>query len=126
MAARWWPPYGRTRARRPAICLDNVAAGGEVGGWPGSGDESQRLARSIQYQAEGTDAVSEPEVLMEGIVFGESPRWHNGQVWFSDWGANQVIALDTDGSHEVVVTVPSFPMCIDFLPDGRQIGRAHV
>jgi sugar lactone lactonase YvrE len=63
--------------------------------------------------------VSAPEVLMEGIVFGESPRWHHGRLWFSDWGANQVIALGTDGSHEVVVTVPSFPMCIDFLPDGR-------
>ena len=37
----------------------------------------------------------------------------------SDWGANQVIALGTDGSREVVVTVASFPMCIDFLPDGR-------
>ena len=56
---------------------------------------------------------------MEGIVFGESPRWHEGRLWFSDWGANQVIALGTDGSHEVVVAVPSFPMCIDFLPDGR-------
>jgi sugar lactone lactonase YvrE len=56
---------------------------------------------------------------MEGIVFGESPRWHDGQLWFSDWGANQVIALHADGSHTVAVTVPSFPMCIDFLPDGR-------
>jgi sugar lactone lactonase YvrE len=56
---------------------------------------------------------------MEGIVFGESPRWHDGRVWFSDWGANQVIALDADGSYQVVVTVLSFPMCIDFLPDGR-------
>ncbi len=63
--------------------------------------------------------MSTPEVLMEGVVFGESPRWHNGQLWFSDWGAHQVIALDTDGHHKVVVTVPSFPMCIDFLPDGR-------
>ncbi len=63
--------------------------------------------------------MSEPEVLMEGIVFGESPRWHDGQVWFSDWGANQVIALTPGGGHEVVVSVASFPMCIDFLPDGR-------
>jgi len=63
--------------------------------------------------------MSEPEVLMEGIVFGESPRWHDGQVWFSDWGAHQVIALDPGGSHEVVATVSSIPMCIDFLPDGR-------
>lgn len=58
-------------------------------------------------------------VLMEGIAFGESPRWHDGKVWFSDWGSNQVIALDPDGGHEVVVSVASFPMCIDFLPDGR-------
>src|SRR5258705_13527997 len=58
-------------------------------------------------------------VLMEGISFGESPRWHEGRVWFSDWGAHQVIAVDPEGGHEVVVSVPSFPMCIDFLPDGR-------
>jgi len=63
--------------------------------------------------------VSAAKVLMEGIVFAESPRWHDERLWFSDWGANQVIALGTDGSHEVVVTVPSFPMCIEFLPDGR-------
>jgi sugar lactone lactonase YvrE len=63
--------------------------------------------------------VGEAEILMEGIVFGESPRWHDGRLWFSDWGANQVIALDPDGSHEVVVRVASFPMCIDFLPDGQ-------
>jgi sugar lactone lactonase YvrE len=63
--------------------------------------------------------MSAPEVLMEGVVFGESPRWHDGRLWFSDWGANQVIALNDDGSHEMVVTVASFPMCIDFLPDGR-------
>jgi sugar lactone lactonase YvrE len=63
--------------------------------------------------------MSDAEVLMRGIVFGESPRWHEGRLWFSDWGANQVIVLNRDGGHEVVATVPSFPMCIDFLPDGR-------
>jgi len=63
--------------------------------------------------------VSAAEVLMEGIVLGESPRWHDGRLWFSDWGAHQVIALGPGGGHEVVATVPSIPMCIDFLPDGR-------
>ncbi len=63
--------------------------------------------------------MREPDVLMEGIVFGESPRWRDGRLWFSDWGAHQVIALNGDGSHEVAATVPSFPMCIEFLPDGR-------
>ena len=64
-------------------------------------------------------SLSYVTVLMEGVVFGESPRWHDGRVWFSDWGAHQVIALDPNGGHEVMVHVASFPMCIDFLPDGR-------
>ncbi|MET9490866.1 SMP-30/gluconolactonase/LRE family protein [Nocardia sp. NPDC006630] len=63
--------------------------------------------------------MNEPEILMRGIVFGESPRWHEGKLWFSDWGANEVIALGRDGGHEVIVKIPSFPMCIDFLPDGQ-------
>jgi sugar lactone lactonase YvrE len=49
----------------------------------------------------------------------ESPRWHDHQLWFSDWGAHEVIALDLDGKSEVIARVPSFPMCIDRLPDGR-------
>ena len=31
---------------------------------------------------------------MEGIGLGESPRWHEGRLWFSDWVAHEVIALD--------------------------------
>ena len=61
----------------------------------------------------------EPKVLMSGIAFGESPRWHDGRLWFSDWAAEEVIALDMDGRSEVVAHVHSFPFCIDFLPDGR-------
>jgi sugar lactone lactonase YvrE len=57
--------------------------------------------------------------LMSGLAFPESPRWHDGRLWFSDWGAGEVIALDLDGRSEVVARVPSFPMCIDHLPDGR-------
>lgn len=60
-----------------------------------------------------------PEVLLEGVVFGESPRWHDGRLWFSDWGAGQVIAVDGPGRGVVMASVPSFPLCIDFLPDGR-------
>src|SRR4051795_355627 len=61
------------------------------------------------------------QTLMTGIAFGESPRWHDDRLWFSDWGAKEVVALDLDGAGEVVVRVdfPSFPMCIDWLPDGR-------
>src|SRR6266511_3543608 len=66
---------------------------------------------------------SKPEVqtLMAGIAFGESPRWHDDRLWFSDWGAREVVAVDLQGKSEVIVRVrfPAFPMCIDWLPDGR-------
>jgi sugar lactone lactonase YvrE len=29
--------------------------------------------------------MSEPQTLMTGIAFGESPRWHDDRLWFSDW-----------------------------------------
>src|SRR3990170_509633 len=59
------------------------------------------------------------DVLMDGIAFGESPRWHDNKLWFSDWGAGRVYSVAADGSSAVEAEVESFPLCIDFLPDGR-------
>jgi sugar lactone lactonase YvrE len=56
---------------------------------------------------------------MTGLKLGESPRWHDGRLWFSDWGAQEIIALDADGTSEVMLNVASFPFCIDWLPDDR-------
>jgi sugar lactone lactonase YvrE len=63
--------------------------------------------------------VREPQLLMSNLAFPESPRWHEDRLWFSDWGAHEVIALDLEGESEVIARVPSFPMCIDFLSDSR-------
>lgn len=60
-----------------------------------------------------TDAlVPEPEVLMDGLAFGELPRWHDDRLWLSDWGAQEVIAVDLHGKSEVITHVESFPFCI--------------
>jgi sugar lactone lactonase YvrE len=64
-------------------------------------------------------SVAELQILMTGLAFPESPRWHDDRLWFSDWGAHEVIAVDLDGKSEVIVRLPSFPMCIERLPDGR-------
>jgi sugar lactone lactonase YvrE len=56
---------------------------------------------------------------MTGIVFGEQPRWHEGRLWFSDWGKPEIVAVDLDGNAEVMLEAPSFPCCVDWLPDGR-------
>ena len=61
------------------------------------------------------------DVLVEGIVFGEQPRWHDGRLWFSDWGPGDVLAVDLDGRHAVALHVGSFPCCADWLPDGRLV-----
>jgi sugar lactone lactonase YvrE len=63
--------------------------------------------------------MPEPQTLMTGIVFGESPRWRDGRLWFSDWGAQEIVAVDPEGRSEVIVHMPSSPFCIDWLPDGR-------
>jgi sugar lactone lactonase YvrE len=60
-----------------------------------------------------------PKLLIDGLAFPESPRWRDGRLWVSDWGAHEVIAAGSDGSSEVVARVRSFPLCIDHLPDGR-------
>src|SRR3954447_19141389 len=59
-----------------------------------------------------------PDLLMTGIVFGEQPRWHEGRLWFSDWGTQEVIAIDLQGTTEVMYRGSSFPLCVDWLPDG--------
>jgi sugar lactone lactonase YvrE len=75
--------------------------------------------------------ASDPRILATGLAFGESPRWHADRLWVSDWGAREVVAFDLRGKHEVIarVSFPSFPMCIDWLPDGRLLlvsGRAGL
>src|SRR4051812_20904913 len=61
------------------------------------------------------------DVVVDGVVFGECPRWHDGRVWFSDWGAGRVVSVAADGTTTVEAEVASFPLCIDFLPDGRLV-----
>src|SRR5215208_3106097 len=60
------------------------------------------------------------EVLLTGLKIAESARWHDGRLWLSNWGAQEVLAVDRDGNAEVMATVPTFlPFSIDWLPDGR-------
>ena len=63
--------------------------------------------------------MSEVHALLNGRVFGEQPRWHEDRLWFSDWGTQEVIAVDLQGKSEVVLRGESFPLCVDWLPDGR-------
>jgi sugar lactone lactonase YvrE len=63
--------------------------------------------------------MTDPQILLTGLGLVESPRWHDGRLCFSDWIAGEVLAVDLAGKSEVITRVPSFPFCIDWLPDGR-------
>ena len=65
--------------------------------------------------------MPEPRILLNGLMFGESPRWRDGRLWFSDMGAGQVLSVDLDGKSEVVADVPAMPMGSGWLPDGAML-----
>ena len=60
-----------------------------------------------------------PRVLLSGVAFGESPRWHDDRLWFSDWGTREVVTVDLAGRRDVVHRMTTFPFSLDWLPDGR-------
>jgi sugar lactone lactonase YvrE len=61
----------------------------------------------------------ETEVLIDGLVFAEGPRWRNGRLWFSDMHAHRVMTVDEAGKQSSIVEVPSQPSGLGWLPDGR-------
>lgn len=64
--------------------------------------------------------MTELITLMGGLVVGESPRWHDGRLWFCNWGAQEIRTLDESGNSAVIARGPKpAGYCIDFLPDGR-------
>jgi sugar lactone lactonase YvrE len=63
--------------------------------------------------------VEERRVLVTGRGLVEAPRWHEGRLYFSDWSAGEVLAVDAEGHTQVVARVDSLPLCSAWLPDGR-------
>ena len=69
-----------------------------------------------------TPLLMQPRVLLDGLAMPESPRWHDDRLWFSNWGARQIVAVDLDGNSEVVGAGPAgLGWATNWLPDGRQL-----
>ena len=64
--------------------------------------------------------VLEAQPLLTDLVIGESPRWHDGRLWFAHWGTGEIVAVDVEDNSEVVGEGPTgLGWSIDWLPDGR-------
>lgn len=57
-------------------------------------------------------------VLADDFVFLEGPRWHNGELWFSDMWGHKVHRISPTGVVADVIDVPGRPSGLGFLPDG--------
>jgi sugar lactone lactonase YvrE len=68
------------------------------------------------------NVVTEPKVLLSGLGIPESPRWHDGRLWFCNWIGQQIVAVDPDGTPEFIAVPEQQQLMgwsIDWLPDGR-------
>ena len=73
------------------------------------------MARSSAY-------ISVPRVLLSGLALPESPRWHYGRLWFSKWGADEIVAVDLEGNSEVMGRGPEGEgWAVNWLPDERML-----
>ncbi len=67
-----------------------------------------------------TDTTTkEAAPFIEGLHFGECPRWHDGRLWYVDFYAGTVVSTDEDANTRIELEVPGEPAGIGWLPDGR-------
>jgi sugar lactone lactonase YvrE len=63
--------------------------------------------------------MSAVRTISSGHTFLESPRWHDGSLYVSDFFAKDVLRFPGgEGPAEVVVHVPGMPSGLGFLPNG--------
>ena len=64
-------------------------------------------------------AMSEWELLVDGVDFGEGPRWRDGKLWYSDFFQATIYTVTTDGHREAVhPALPDRPSGLGWMPDG--------
>lgn len=59
--------------------------------------------------------------FLEGLTFGEGPRWHGGRLWYSDFFHHAVwsVGLGPSPRPRKEAHVPGRPSGLGWLPDGR-------
>jgi len=59
--------------------------------------------------------------LLDGLGFGEGPRWRDGKLWYSDFRFRHVRTVDDAGRTETIVEVPGQPSGLGWRPDGTML-----
>jgi sugar lactone lactonase YvrE len=104
--------------RLPALALsaqDSVRASALAAGATGflhKGSAPEAILAAVR-------SLADPVLLTDQAVYPESPRWHQGRLWFSDVHAFAVKTVEPSGRVSTIVEVPGRPAGLGFLPDGR-------
>jgi sugar lactone lactonase YvrE len=66
-------------------------------------------------------AGSQLHTLLEGGAFFESPRWHEGRWWVSDFYRHLVLSVGVNGEPREVLEVEEQPSGLGWMPDGSML-----
>jgi sugar lactone lactonase YvrE len=61
-----------------------------------------------------------PTPFVDGVNYGEGPRWHQGKLWFTDGPSDAVMTVGPDGRLEVALET-GHPSGLGWLPDGTLV-----
>jgi len=62
------------------------------------------------------------DLLVDGVDFGEGPRWHDGRLWYSDFYQRAVYTVTSDGKREAIhADLDDRPSGLGWLPDGSML-----
>lgn len=65
------------------------------------------------------------DLLVDGIDFGEGPRWHDGELWYSDFHQRAIYAVTPAGTRRTVYgDLPDQPSGLGWMPDGSLLAVA--
>ncbi len=65
------------------------------------------------------ECTLESRPFLDGLYFGECPRWHGDRLWYVDFYASTVCSAGESGDTRTEVEVPGQPAGLGWLPDGR-------
>ncbi|MGJ8674430.1 MAG: SMP-30/gluconolactonase/LRE family protein [Pseudoalteromonas sp.] len=63
--------------------------------------------------------MTHTSTFIDGLYFGESPRWHEGKLWYSDFYDKAVKSADLKGKVKLEVQLDEQPSGLGWMPDGK-------
>lgn len=61
------------------------------------------------------------DTILDGLAFGEGPRWRDGELYLSDMHAHEIVAVTPSGTRRTVQSFDGPVSGLGWLPDGRML-----